>query len=311
MTNRNNENIPNAVFLTKVRTPAGKHAARLLIESIRSFGGKMSPRAVWVFAVDPQNEPCCDLAAPQVEVIPLSVPEAVSGYPFGDKVAACARAEILAPKDIRSFIWLDLNCLVVQPPVLFDLNGGCGAALRPVHIRNVGLSPSEPLDAFWKGICAALGVEDIPGTVESFVDRRRLRAYFNSHGLAVDPGLGLFQRWYECFEGLVCDKEFQLAACRDESHRVFLFQAVFSALVSSSLDRERIRILPATYNYPYNLHDRVPEDRRAAALNDLVCFTFEGRTIRPGAVKDIRIREPLRSWLETNTAAPPEAGEGD
>jgi hypothetical protein len=294
---------PHAIFITKVRTPAGRAAARLLIESIQTFGGEMSGCAIWVFATDPQNEPCRDLASPQVRVLPLSVPEAVRHYPFGDKVLACARAEALAPTGVQSLIWLDLNCLVVQPPVLFDLGAVFDAALRPVHIRNVGLSPSEPLDVFWKGIYAALGVDDVHSTVDSFVDRQRLRAYFNSHGLAVRPTRGLFQRWYEHFEQLVCEKEFQATACQDDSHQVFLFQAIFSALVASSLDGQRIRILPAIYNYPYNLQDQVPEDRRAVALNDLVHFTFEGRTLHPNAVTDIQIREPLRSWLEARVAA--------
>jgi hypothetical protein len=75
-----------------------------------------------------------------------------------------------------TLVWLDLGCLVVQPPVLFELGSQYGAALRLVHIRNVGM-PAE-------------------------------------------------------------------------------------------------------------------------ALNDLVCFTFEDRSLRPGEVTDIAIRQPLRHWLE-------------
>jgi len=288
----------HSIFITKVCTTAEKAAARLLIESIQTFGGEMSDCAVWIFATDPLNESCSDLAGPQVQVFPLSVPEAVKQYFFGDKVFACARAEALAPAETRSLIWLDLNCLVVQPPVFFDLGDDFDAALRPVHIRNIGLPPSEPLDVFWKGVYAAIGVDDISSTVDSFVDRQVLRAYFNSHGLAVNPARGLFQKWYDHFEQLVSNQAFQSTACRDIPHRIFLFQAIFSALAASSLDAQRIRILPPTYNYPYNLHKQVPEERRAAALNDLVCFTFEGRTIHPKTVSDIQIREPLRSWLK-------------
>jgi len=301
----------HSIFITKVRTPAGKAAARLLVDSIQTFGGEMSGCAIWVFATDPQNEPCRDLGNSQVEVFPLPVPEVIEHYPFGDKVLACARAEAMAPAEVQSLIWLDLDCLVVQPPLLFDLGAEFDAALRPVHLRNVGLPPSEPLDLFWSGIYAAIGVEDVHSTVVSFVDRQRLRAYFNSHGLAVRPALGLFQRWYELFERLVCDDTFQAAACSDERHRIFLFQALFSALVASSLDAQRIRILPATYNYPYNLHDQVPEDRRVTALNDLVCFTFEGRAVHPKAVTDVEIREPLQSWLEARVTVGPEAGDGE
>jgi hypothetical protein len=289
----------HSIFITKVRTTAEKASARLLIESIRTFGGKMSGYAIWVFATDPGNEPCRDLAGPQVEVLPLSVPETVKQYPFGDKVFACAQAEILAPAETRSLIWLDLNCLIVQPPQLFDLGADFDAALRPVHIRNIGLSPSDPLDLFWKGIYAAVGVDDISSTVDSFIDQQRLRAYFNSHGLAVNPARGLFRRWYQHFENLIGNIDFQTSACRDLPHRIFLFQAIFSALVASTLEARQIRMLPPTYNYPYNLHNQVPEDRRALSFNDLICFTFEGRPIHPQTVRDIRIHEPLSSWLIT------------
>jgi hypothetical protein len=117
----------------------------------------------------------------------------------------------------------------------------------------------------------------------------------------------LFGRWYELFQRLVGDEQFQAAACRDDLHQIFLFQALWSALVASSVDPQRIRILPPTYNYPYNLHDRAPADRRAAALDDLVCFTFEGRTVHPDAETDVEIREPLRSWLLAKAPMPPVA----
>jgi len=51
--------------------------------------------------------------------------------------------------------------------------------------------------------------------------------------------------------------------------------------------------LPPTYNYPYKLHDRVPEERRVLALNDLVCFAFESCGVNPNVVADIEIREAI------------------
>jgi len=301
--------MPNAVFVTKVRTPEGKEAARLLIESVRTFGGAMSGLPFLIFATDPQNEPCRDLAAPQVEVIPLTVPDAIQQYPFGDKVLACANAEAHAPDGVQSLIWLDLNVLMVQPPALLALDGVYDAALRPVHIRNVGMPPSDPLDAFWSGIYAALGVKDVDMTVESFIDHQPLRAYFNSHVFAVNPARGLFARWYDLFDHLVGDQAFQAEACSDALHRIFLFQALFSALAATSLDEQRIRVLPATYSYPYNLHANVLENQRPATLNDLVCFTFEGRPIQPSRVSDALIHEPLRSWLEARAALKTNDGE--
>ena len=51
------------------------------------------------------------------------------------------------------------------------------------------------------------------------------------------------------------------------------------------------------YNYPYNLHQSVPPERRAVALNDLVCLTYEERSLDPKLMTDIEVHEPLRPWL--------------
>lgn len=282
------------LFFTKIGSPDEMAGARLLIQSLRSFGGALSACLVWVFT---HNAPYADLADANVRVFPFTVTESLRGYPFASLITVCKRAEELAPAGTPALVWLDPNCLIVQPPLLFDLGASFDAALRPVHVRNVGSPPTEPPDAFWGGIYAALGVADVSLTVTSFIDRQELRAYFNSHAMAIRPALGLFGRWHELFEGLVADRSFQAAACGDELHRIFLFQALFSALVATALPPQRIRILPESYNYPYHLHDRTTAEQRAAALNDLVLVCNEDRLPHPDRVTDIEIREPLRSWL--------------
>ena len=233
----------------------------------------------------------------KVQIIPLNVPDTVRDYIFGDKVYACAQAEAMATPEVQSLVWINPTCVVVNPPLLFDLGSAFDAAVRPVHIRNVGLRATDPLDAFWQTIFATSGVNDIASTVESFVEGQCLRAYFNSHAFAINPKKGLLRRWFDLFEKLVCDREFQTRACADERHPIFLFQALLSALLATSLNPQRIHILPPTYNYPYNLQSSLPLDRRSKSLNDLVCFTYEERSINPSEMKDIEIREPLKSWL--------------
>ena len=287
------------IFLTTVRSAPGKVCARILVDSIRAFGGALCDAPVWVFEANPQKAPCNELAGNGVQVIPLNMPETVRDYIFGDKVCACAQAEALATSETQALVWIDPTCVVVNPPRLFDLGAAFDAAVRPVHIRNVGLLTTDPLDGFWQKIYAMVGVNDIASTVESFVDGQRLRAYFNSHAFAINPQKGLLRRWFILFEKSVCDQEFQARACADERHQIFLFQATLSALIVTALDSRRIHILPPTYNYPYNLHARVPGEQRAKSLNDIVCFTYEDRSISPAAMTDIQIDEPLRAWLAT------------
>ena len=185
--------------------------------------------------------------------------------------------------------------------MLFDLADAYDAAVRPVHIQNVGLLAIEPVDAFWTGVYEAAGVQDIETTVESFVDVRRLRAYYNSAAFAARPGTGLFQRWFNCFEGLVCDQAFQSGPAQDEWHQVFLHQAILSTLITTMLDPQRIRVLPPEYGYPYNLHGSVPPERQAKTLNELACVIYEERSTDPARMHDIEIHEPLRSWLSAHT----------
>jgi len=296
-----NPNPDPVLFATLVRSQEGKLAASRLIDSLRTFGGELADSPFWVFEADPAAAPCRDLEAGKTTVLPLDVPASVKGYLFGDKVYARARAEELAPQGVGSVVWVDPFCLFVQPPRLFDLGPDYDAAVRPVHIRNVGLAPESPLDAFWQGIYAAAGLDDVTTTVESFADGRRIRSYFNSHAHAVDPRRGLFRGWFELFEKLVGDREFQSRACPDETHQIFLFQASFSALLCKAVEPGRLRILPPTYNYPYQLHREVPAERRAGSLNDMVLVTYEDCDLRPEALTDIRVDEPLRGWLSAKT----------
>lgn len=285
------------VFVTLISSARQRSATHLLIDSIRSFAGPMRNHPVWVFIAGAQEQTSNELKDLDAELIPLTIPDSVKSNWFAGKVYACARAEELAGKNIQSLIWISSNCLVIQPPVFFELGSSYDAAFRPVHIRNIGNLASQSPDEFWKRIYQTVGINDISISVESFVDDQHLRAYYNTHAFAIDPSLGLMRMWYEIFEKLVIDRDFQDGACRDDLHQTFLHQAVLSALIASRLDPDRIYNLPTTYNYPYNLQEKVPVDRRVSALNDLVCIAYEDRSLSPDEMKDIHIDDPLRSWL--------------
>lgn len=285
------------IFLT-VADLQGQPNLRVLIESLRSFGGELSKAPFWIFTENPIREEYTDNGL--TRQLHLEIPPDISAYPFGKTVAACAQAETMVSTQTNSLVWIDPSCLVIQPPLLFDLGSDFDAAFRPVHIRNIGLPVNQAPDVFWRGIYESLGLEDPPFTVTSFVDSQHLRPYFNSHSFSINPRLELMRHWHELFQQLIRDKQFQDDACSDDLHKIFLFQALLSSVIASEVGVERLRILPASYNYPYNLHARVPADRQARTLNELVCLTYEGRDLHPNKVNDVQIIEPLRSWLIKN-----------
>ncbi len=284
------------VFMTLLGPDTGL-STRAMIDSIRTFGGALSDSRILVFTRNMKAN-TLDWADKHVQIIPLDVPASVREYPFGAKVYASAQAEAVLGPRVGSLVYIDPVCVVANPPLLFDLGDAFDAAVRPVHIRNVGLQATDPLDNFWSKIYATVGATDILSTVESFVDEQCIRAYFNSHTFAINPAKGLLRRWFDDFEALVADRDWQGRACSDPEHQTFLFQAIFSALLVTALEPNRIRILPPTYNYPYHLHQRTRVERRARSLSDLVCFAYEESSIDPRTIDDIEIGEPLKAWLE-------------
>ena len=292
------ENITDkTIFTTLVRSSQEIPHVHLLIESIRTWGGALSGNNIIIFNMNPACVSCTELKAKNVHLIPLELPKSLKHVCFGDKVYACARAEELFP-DADTLIWIDPACLVVNPPVLYETGNSFDCTVRPVHIKNVGLQANGPLDIFWKRIYEICGVKDTDRTVETFVDNKLIRAYYNTHAFAVNPSACLLRQWLSLFEKLVHDTEYQQAACDNVLHKIFLHQAVLSALISVRCNTDNVRILPPEYNYPYNLQNEVPDERRANVLNDLVTVAYENRTLDPDTMDDIRILEPLKGWLK-------------
>ena len=89
------------------------------------------------------------------------MPDRLRRYYFADKVYACARAEEMVDERIQSLIWIDAGCLIIRPPTLFHLRRSVDAAIRPVRIRHVGLSTTEPLDGFSNRVYEIVGVKDV------------------------------------------------------------------------------------------------------------------------------------------------------
>ena len=287
-------------FTSLVSSRDAGRRLRLMIDSLRTFGGSFGQCPLWVFWGSGYRPTELMSQYPKksgVAWFQLADEDRLPDYYFAHKVKACAQAEEMASKEIRSLVWLDPNCLVIRPPAFFDLSPAFAAAFRPVHIQNVGSRADQPMDAFWSTIYQAIGISEAPFTIQSFVDSQTLRPYFNTHLFSIDPSKGLLRAWQEYFMRLVADRQFQSGACSSELHQIFLHQAVLSTLAVKLLPEQSFRILPPEYSYPLHLHAKIPQTRRFDRLNDLVCAVYEEQVPLPDNLSDIEIREPLRSWL--------------
>ena len=104
----------------------------------------------------------------------------------------------------------------------------------------------------------------------------------------------------EYFRALVLDIDFQATASQDQIHKIFLHQAVLSALLTKFIPSQKLRLLPPEYNYPLHLHREVPEDRQAKSLNSLVNPVYEDIFEYPQILNGIPVADPLNSWFSQN-----------
>jgi len=284
-------------FVTMFRTQFGERQIRIAFEGLRAFGGAWKDSPICVFLIQP-----CEVSRPlkgidNIIFDELKIPAEIQGFPFTEKVAASSQAEKQLSGGFKSMIWIDAGCLITNPPGLFELDETVDASLRPVHIKNVGSMAANPPDPYWQYIYAASDTPLSTYTITSFCDQITLRPYFNLHCFSINPALDFCQSWLEYFRSLVRDENFQANACRDEQHQIFLHQAIFSTLVVKNLNPDRIRLLPATYNYPLHLHAQIPEEQQAKFLNDLVNPVYEDEFDFPKMLNGLKVAEPLHSWL--------------
>lgn len=287
-------------FFSMVRSLEGEKHARFLYKSLRAFGGSLRDCPILIFQTNPEREDHIDFDIEDVHVIPLEIDEELRNYWFGEKVYACSVAEEMVGGDVRSLVWLSTQCLILNPPVLFDLIPAYDAALRPVHIRNIGSLIDEPLDNFWSEVYHLIGIDEFQHTVTSFVDGDKLRPYFNTHIFSINPSKGILQTWLEYFRKMITDRDFQSGPCGDQEHQIFLHQAILSALLIRDLDWERIRVLPDEYSYPLHLHQEVPSALRPISISSQVCPVYEGIYQHPDTLNGVEVLEPLNSWIIKN-----------
>jgi hypothetical protein len=259
------------LFVSVVTDTSECKTARLLIESLRTFGGPYASSPFWLF--HPETIPAAALPGDldDVHCVPIQMEERLSRYPFAYKVRASAMAEQLAAGITRQLVWLDNNAVLLQPPTLFDLAPSLDLAIRPVHLRNIGSPTSEAIDPFWKKIYENAGLQSpVTESIESLVDSQTLRPYFNCCAYSIRPEKKILQAWWSLFESLVRDSSFQSGPCQDQLHRIFLHQAVFSALVTKQVEWNRIAIVPPNYWYPLHLHQRLMTAGRSLQARDVI-----------------------------------------
>jgi len=303
------ENLKPMAFVTYVHDPYQENMVEMLVDSIRTWGGKYRDDPIYVVLIGPKASGL-RIMDKNVELVSLELEESVRKYPFAAKAYAAAKVEELIAGKIRSLAWFDPETMLWRPPKEMDLRDGISAAVAPVAFINTGQEEGEPVNTYWAAIYKKCALDSKKlFIVETKVDCKKVRAWLNCGMFAVRADRGLCREWAKVLDELLHDDEYQRTAITDSVHKVFLHQAVISTLIVSRLERGEIHMLSSGYNYPLYCHDldfkvasgtyRMPAHKKAKKLNDLTSAFIESFFLEhPDWIKYVPpVDEPLKKWL--------------
>jgi hypothetical protein len=280
-----------------INSPYEEQTADILIKSIRAYGGVYSSAPIILVISDSTKVQGKSLMNEVEKIVNLKIDEKLRQFPFTDKVYACAEVEELVADKTNWLVWLNPDILILAPPTAITANNDAWASLRPVHIQNIGCDADAPIPEYWQKIYRAAGLDTNEiWAVNSLVDNKKIRGYFNSGFMAFNPAKGILREWKNDYLKLLADPADYTYFTSNKNYAIFCHQAVLSAVVMTKAGKSQVNILPASYGYPLGLQNQPGFINKINSASDLVSVITAGYN----NLKEIKISEPLKSWLKAN-----------
>jgi hypothetical protein len=291
--------------------------ALVLVESIRTFGGRFADAPVWIYApasvLKSEGGLVKRLAGLEADAKPSDAPREALAFPFAGKVFAAARAEAAAKGAASILVWMDEDTVVLKEPRELLLAKGISLGYRPVMHRNIGSLYSEQPDAFWRRVYEKLSVpESAVFPMKTVADGTTLRPYFNAGLLAVRPERGIMKMWAEAFAAVCRDPVLVDLCTKDDRRRLFLHQAALSGAIMNHIGRNEMTLLSDRYNYPLFFKEMYGADKEFDDIGGVVTLRYESffRNPSPGWVARLKGPAETVSWLEKRLGRDAAEGSG-
>jgi hypothetical protein len=288
------------MFASLAASPTSFRKIRVLLDSLKDFGGKLFRTPLVVLhpdSLDVTVEDARLLKLPDVHMIPFRISNEEMDFPLAVVAIGAAAAEKAVAGKAENLVWLLEDTLVLKSPSAFVLPAWMQYAYRPVHHTKIGSLWKAPPDGFWTAIYRHCKVEPhhlFP--MDTCVRDNTIRPYFNAGCHATRPQNGLFSCWCELFRSLYRHPDFR-PFFANPLYRVFMHQAVLAGVVLSSFSPAQLYELPESYNYPLHLHADYPPEFRPTKLNDLVTCRYETFDELKKILEYIAVDEPIKTWI--------------
>ncbi len=226
-----------------------------------------------------------------VKLIDLDIPYLLFECPFMDKLYAASIYEKLVMK----FIWVDVDSYFIKsvPKISYTHQ----IALNPVDIKNIGQTPTNPIDDYWQLLLRSINIKEDTYTsriIETTISREPIYPYYNMGFVMISENKLVFNLALDTFYKVMETKVMNQFLEKSFLYSIFLHQALFSLSVIKLYLDEEITMLPKYYNYPLHLYQK---DKEPIELDQLHHFRYDEFFNNP----DKAILSNLPMYLQLNS----------
>ncbi|MFY0655004.1 MAG: hypothetical protein JXQ96_23435 [Cyclobacteriaceae bacterium] len=271
-----------------------ENMSKILIESIRKFGGSLKDVPIYSFQPRKGHKVCKEtkqfFELHDVEFIDIELNNKYSYYPLANKPMVCSWAE--QHIDSETLVFLDSDVVIFDEPSLFSKVEDGKIRMSPVDIKGIGIGKDQNENSeYWQSLYETVGAQ-IKQFIETRVDGEEILAYWNTGHIIINKASGIFQKWKSNFDQVMRDKKLT------SNGLFFIEQSTFSATVSAS--NLEIDPLHASYNYPIHLHPDLEQNGKGLNLETSVSWHYHdlfSSHEKPEYLESFLTREERGIWL--------------
>jgi hypothetical protein len=285
------------IFTTFVESKDELLPLKVMVESLRTFGGKFKDAPVWVYTTDKlmasESEALAKFASLNVEFRASQVPQDATWFFLARKVFAAAQAEADAEGKAAILARLDTDTIFIQEPDEYILPEGISVGYRPVFHRNINPLYTDPLDAYWTRAYQIMGIQE--STVFPMVtpaDGDTIRPYFQAGCIVVRPERGILRKWAEMFTVLYQDSVIKELCKQDQRKKIFTFQVALTGAILNNLAQSEIIQFSDRINYPIFFREMFGAKRDFHDITNAVTIRYEHFFVNPPKDWDKQLNGP-------------------
>ena len=176
-------------------------------------------------------------------------------HPMMNKPYATCYGEKILESECEYIIYLDADSILLKPIDFSIFSNMQKIGIRPVDVRNIGNLYGEDLIEIWNYVFKVMNIDKSNlWNIKTTITNEKIYPYFNSGFIVEKQGTKLFYLWAEKSSSLSKDENFRNILKGNKLADWALDQIILASVLIASYGKNRIKILPYNYNFPFNFY---------------------------------------------------------